>query len=561
MSKWEQYAVQEEYARKIGSNYGQFVTEAKKTVSIEVTDPDGTTRVVKFAQKPGDYQPTDTEIEALNKKVQFQFAYQLSGIDNEALIAEQVRPFVLEYNKNLRNQAATDRKNALAKLDKDRTLNEMTSIIGLKSPEEGFQYYENYVKMYLAKNGLDRTTGLEQANAQFGLDLEALVKSGKISQQKALDLIDHVGTGDRGNYSLEDSKGLELIRGKIVQAGTAYNEAKEIENQNKIATDVNLLQKMGPISKQQSKVLTEAFEIKYDGYIPDEITNVLKGYMDDDDARIFLDNAYRAQGNVLYPEQLRKVSNTILDQYKDKVISDKSHLVPGTTGYKQNQDLFFGLVQDTLETDYGKADIKKPNFIYLYANVEATYNDAYLASYAATGDEGIAHKMGMTAVNTALANPKFVAGAQTVDYTVTNDERTQVENISVGIQQGKNNQWKTSRMSMAGEEADKELLAWAKDPNRTVKTMPEYYVKVARGLGIPPDKFGMYQAALITQEPVDTTSLAEEMTEDDRILKLIFKNPNTYSVIQGVMMLEQEGEEVTKENSLFNNKSVRNEDI
>ena len=200
MSKWEQYAVQEEYARKIGSNYGQFVTEAKKTVSIEVTDPDGTTRVVKFAQKPGDYQPTDTEIEALNKKVQFQFAYQLSGIDNEALIAEQVRPFVLEYNKNLRNQAATDRKNALAKLDKDRTLNEMTSIIGLKSPEEGFQYYENYVKMYLAKNGLDRTTGLEQANAQFGLDLEALVKSGKISQQKALDLIDHVGTGDRGNY-------------------------------------------------------------------------------------------------------------------------------------------------------------------------------------------------------------------------------------------------------------------------------------------------------------------------------------------------------------------------
>ena len=66
---------------------------------------------------------------------------------------------------------------------------------------------------------------------------------------------------------------------------------------------------------------------------------------------------------------------------------------------------------------------------------------------------------------------------------------------------------------------------------------------------------------MITQEPFDESALSKEMTEDKDILKLIFKNPNTYSVIQGVMMLEQDGEEVTKENSLFNNKSVRNEDI
>ena len=51
------------------------------------------------------------------------------------------------------------------------------------------------------------------------------------------------------------------------------------------------------------------------------------------------------------------------------------------------------------------------------------------------------------------------------------------------------------------------------------------------------------------------------MTEDNAILQLIFKNPNTFSVIQGVMMLEQDGEEITKDNSLFNNPSVINEDI
>ena len=160
-----------------------------------------------------------------------------------------------------------------------------------------------------------------------------------------------------------------------------------------------------------------------------------------------------------------------------------------------------------------------------------------------------------------MANPDLVAAGQIADYTVTTEEKQQVENVSIGVQQGMNNQWKTNRMSMAGEQADKDLLSWAKSSDKSVKNMPEYYVKVARGLGIPPDKFGLAQAALITQEPIDESALAEEMTEDDRILKLIFKQPNTYSVIQGVMMLEQDGEEVTKENSLFNNSSVRNEDI
>ena len=214
-----------------------------------------------------------------------------------------------------------------------------------------------------------------------------------------------------------------------------------------------------------------------------------------------------------------------------------------------------------MKTNYGSADIKSTQFLNLRANVEATYNDAYQIAYAATKDEGTAHKMGMQAVNEFVANPDLVAAGQIADYTVTTDDKQQVENVSVGVQQGMNNQWKTNRMTMAGEQADKDLLTWAQSPNKFVKDMPEYYVKVARGLGIPPDKFGLAQAALITQEPIDESALAEEMTEDKDILKLIFKNPNTYSVIQGVMMLEQEGEEVTKENSLFNDKSVRNEDI
>ena len=57
--------------------------------------------------------------------------------------------------------------------------------------------------------------------------------------------------------------------------------------------------------------------------------------------------------------------------------------------------------------------------------------------------------MGMQAVNEFVANPDNVAAGQIADYTVTTDEKQQVENVSIGVQQGMNNQWKTNRMSLA----------------------------------------------------------------------------------------------------------------
>ena len=318
---------------------------------------------------------------------------------------------------------------------------------------------------------------------------------------------------------------------------------------------------MGPISEEQATVLKKAFEVKY-GYVPPSIKNAIKGYIPDDQARDMLNDKLAASGDdTLHPNDLRNVSTTIYNEYKGKLVSEQSHLTPGTTTYKANAKTFDSVTQTAMKTNYGSADIKSTQFNNLRSTVEAVYNDAYQIAYAANKDEGIAHKTAMGVLNEFIANPDNVAAGQIADYTVTTDEKQKVENVSIGVQQGMNNQWKTNRMSMAGEQADKDLLTWAQSPDKFVKDMPEYYVEVARSLGIPPDKFGLAQAALITQEPFDESALSKEMTEDKDILKLIFKNPNTYSVIQGVMMLEQEGKEVTKENSLFNDKSVRNEDI
>ena len=188
LSKWEQYAIQEEYARKLGTNYGTFVEKARETVSIDVTDPDGTVRTVKFAN--GDlsaYQPTEAERAALNEKIQFEFAYQLQGIDNEALIAEQVRPHVLAYNKANNAVALQDRINARKNIFQQNTLTSMETIITGGTLEEGTQMYQNYIRMYKSRN---KNATNAEAEAQFGMNLVQLVSNGKISPDRAIALID-----------------------------------------------------------------------------------------------------------------------------------------------------------------------------------------------------------------------------------------------------------------------------------------------------------------------------------------------------------------------------------
>ena len=556
LSKWEQYAVKEEYARKVGMNYGTFVEKARETVSIDVTDADGTVRTVKFAN--GDlnaYQPTEAERAALNEKIQFEFAYQLGGIDNEALIAEQVRPHVLAYNKANNAVALQDRINARKNIFQQNALTSMETIITGGTLEEGTQMYQNYIRMYKSRN---KNATNAEAEAQFGMNLVSLVENGKVSRAQALALIDEKFIGASGDRTIET--GNNQLRTQIEVAGIKYDEAKKAETEVEIAADVSYLEEMGPISEAQAGKLTEAFEIKYK-YLPPAIKNAIKGYIPDEQAKAILEDRLVSQNDTLHPNDLRNVSTAIYNEYKKYLVSPQSHLTPGTPPYKDNADRFDSYTQTAMKTNYGSADIKSNQFLNLRATVEAKYNDAYQISYAANKDESVAHKMGMAAVEQFVANPDNVAKGQIADYTVTTDDKQKVENVSIGVQQGMNNQWKTNRMSLAGEQADKDLLIWAQSSNKSVKDMPEYYVQVARALGIPPDKFGLAQAALITQEPFDESALAKEMTEDKDILKLIFKNPNTYSVIQGVMMLEQDGEEVTKENSLFNNPSVRNEDI
>ena len=562
MSQWEQEAIQEEYARKKGVGYGAFVENARLTTSIEVKDADGSVRTVKFPQ-PGDlnaYQPNASETAALNQKIQYQFAYQLDGIENEGLIAEQVRPHVLDYNQKLQNQAVQDRANARKITFKNQQNESLTTIIENGTPQEGKEAYDNYVTMYQSMN---RGATMLEANTQFAIDLEALVKTGKISQSKALALTNNRFDFKRGKDFITNGAGLKSLPERIIQAGNDWAKVQEDIKDNEAQTYVNLLSsdEMGPISKQQADVLERAFNIKYKGQIPSKIRNVLKGYRPDNEAIADLEDWKRAQGGKLYGYQLRNVSNEVYNTYKGDLVGSGGPTENGTSAYKLNQKLFDAKTQNILKSNYGQGDIKSENFLYLRSKVEEIYNDSYNVQIKAGYDPATANKTAMSAVDTFLADANAVADAQKPDLNVTEAEKDYVDDVSTGREQGKNNQWKSSRMSMAGERADEQLLAWAQKPIRRVVDMPRYYVDVARQLGIAPETFGLAQAALITQQPVDEEALAKEMSKDEQILRGIFNKPNSYSVIQSVMMLEEDEEEVTKDNSLFNNPSVTNEDI
>ncbi len=557
MSGWEQYAVAEEFAKKKGLTYPDFHREAKQNMSIDVVK-NGQTVQVKFPQSTTDYQPTEAEYASLNQTIKFEFARQLGGL-NEAMVAKYIKKPIDDFEAEQTRQARADRKIADKNLRDASDLRSTENAINLGN-EEGITDYNNFVKLYRGRN-----TGatMEEANAQYALNLVALVKDKKITQLQALTLIDEEFEGDSGIRTIAGAKGNDDLREAIVRAGVEVDKTEKDILDNQVATDVGLLEQMGPISSIQEATLRKAFKEKYDGNIPLEISNKLQGYEDDKEATDRLTEARRYQGGV-YAFQLKNVSTAVYDKFKGDILGDDSPLTPGTQAYKDNQNLFNTYTQTTLESEFGVSDIKSIEFLQLRGSIEAVYNSAYKIAYAANKDHNLAHSQGMQAVQALRGDQARInAIIKEDDYEPTEQEKTFAYNVVGGSESGRGGAWKTNRMSLAGRKNEQELIAWSKSPLKRVADMPQYYVRVAKLLGIAPTDLATAQLALFNEEPLDEKQLSQELTEDKSILRAIFKNPNTYSVIQGAMMLEDEETEgeTTKDTTIFNNSEVLNDDI
>ena len=61
------------------------------------------------------------------------------------------------------------------------------------------------------------------------------------------------------------------------------------------------------------------YKEKYDGYVPSELSDALKGHLDDDVAEEMIQQSIRYQGGV-YDFELANVSTELFNKYKDKII-------------------------------------------------------------------------------------------------------------------------------------------------------------------------------------------------------------------------------------------------
>ena len=92
-------------------------------------------------------------------------------------------------------------------------------------------------------------------------------------------------------------------------------------------------------------------------------------------AEDMIEQSIRYQGGV-YDFEMANVSTEVFNKYKDKILSSGA-LVPGTDQHELASKYLKGYTNKAMVATYGEADIKSPEWLTLYGNLEAAYNSAY----------------------------------------------------------------------------------------------------------------------------------------------------------------------------------------
>ena len=81
-------------------------------------------------------------------------------------------------------------------------------------------------------------------------------------------------------------------------------------------------------TNEQKAQLYAFYKDKYDGYVPIELSDALKGHLPDDVAEDLIAQSLRYQDGV-YDFEMKNVSTQVFNKYKDKILTTGA-LVPGT---------------------------------------------------------------------------------------------------------------------------------------------------------------------------------------------------------------------------------------
>ena len=547
MAGWERYMVAEQYALQKAKDYDQYVYDAYETTKIDVIR-DGQQVSVGHLDNL-----SPQEQAALDTKIKFEYAKQFAGM-NDALVATIVKPEMDKFDANRRKKQAVEREANYQAEVKASDSNMIAVGFATANPADGHQLAHDWAARYAARN---RTT-ISAGRRAFKENLIDLVSQNVITYPEAMSVVNHEITARDGSIKTMGSwKEWSGLAGELVDAAHQGTAAREEQREANISADLQVIKSVKNRTNEQNAQMFAFYKNKYDGYVPTELSDALKGHIDDESAEDMIEQSIRYQGGV-YDFEMENVSTNIFNKYKDKILSSGA-LVPGTDQHETATKYLKGYTNKAMVKTYGEADIKSPEWLTLYGNLEAAYNRAYkdtmIRDGQVVGTHPEAHKAGRAAVEEILNDPDMVIDLQTTDLEPGDDSYSR--QVQKGMTQSGGGLWKKNKIS-ADSKAQKELIAWGQTPLKQGSDIPDYYRDLAMRMGVNPIDLANSQLRHYTKEEVKEEK-TEEQKYNDKVLNLIYKFPTRSRITRARLETEGAGEQNVK-TSIYNKKALMRKD-
>ena len=546
MAGWEKYALAEAWLRDQAKDYEKYFLEAYDNTEVYV-DRDGVQ--TKITQ---DNIQTPAEQAALDEKIKFNYARRFAGL-NESLIATVLKPEIDKYDEKRRNKQALQREKAYQVQigESDKRFIETSFITA--NPADGFDNANKFAQRFAAREG----TSIGVGRLAFADYLVGLVGENEITYPEAMSILNHeVQARDGSLKSMTSWREWEDLPERLSEAAALGTQAKEEQREEMIAGDLQVIREYGDLTNDEKQQLSEIYKQKYDGYVPVDLQGALAGHEEDWAAEERLENTLRHQG-YLEDYQLANVSNEVYNKYADKVKSN-SALTSGTGNAKAAQQYITSATNEGHDSNLGDTEHKPTTWLNLHGYMTELFNKTYRDTLY--DDEGnqiattkAAFDAAVQAINTAARDERTVNLQMEGDYDPKSN-REEWSNVVRGVDFGKGGQWKFIKLPATIND-QKTLILWSKAPNPISSHLPEYYINVARQLGISPYDLAQRQLSILTEDESELKDReADEIENKPNRSRLLYHYPTRSRQSRALIDYgyESTGEEPNAKTSIYN---------
>ena len=545
MAGWEKYMVAEQYALQKAKDYDQYVYDAYETTKIDVIRDGKPTTV-------GHYDNLSVQEQAaLDTKIKFEYARQFAGL-NPAMVATVVKPEIDKFDDARRKKQAIAREENYQTevASSDSRMIQMGFVTA--NPEDGHQLAHDWAARYAARN---RTT-IGAGRRAFKENLISLVEQDAISYTEAMSIVNHEITARDGSIKTMGSwKEWSGLEGELADASQQGAQAREEKKEASISADLDVIRNMQAPTNEQKAQLYAYYKGKYDGYVPIELSDALKGHLPDDVAEDMIAQSIRYQGGV-YDFEMENVSTEIFNKYQNKILTTGA-LVPGTDLHDSAAKYLKAYTDRGTNETFGSTETASVEWLNLYSNLEEVFNNAYKQATVRDGQIVGRPEDGMRAGKAAVE--EILRDEGTVDRMMTSDldpsDNTYSKSIQKGMKQSANGQWRKQKIN-ADKKSQQELLMWSKTPLKQSSDIPDYYRDLAMRMGVNPIDLANSQLAFYSD---DGKYQPQENKFNDKILNLIYKFPTRSRITRARLEDEGQGEQNVK-TSIYNKKGLTRQD-